>query len=537
MIAILEKYEHNQDFHQIVDFVEASHIRRNLKLNDEGEGSGTPIESRHTPSPEQYTRRTKIAQSSVLPPVVDEPASPLRDDSQGKACPTDSGFEADQDRANIAKTSTFPSDSTPRVTSLTADKGNMQHKLDELTALYTSLQRQQSEMVAKFEAQELEINSLKAKIKVLEDKDRGIADQSRDDAPIKGRRLDEGEEAAERISDDTKEIATVLTSMDAASILTSGGVQVVPTAAEVATATVSIPTGSGMVSTASPIIPTAALIFTTATESSPYTRRKGKEKMVESDTPKKKKLQEQLDVQVTRELEEQMAREYQRMSEQIARDAEVEYEQIPKDLSIRERIEWISDLVKYQENYAQVLKYQTLQRNPRSKKQKKDYYMAVIKCHAGWKTKDFKGMSFEQIETKFNTIWKQTKDFIPMGSKEETERFKRKRLRLEQESVKKLKTSEEVPKEVKSFKEVPEEKVKEMMQLVPVEEIYVEALQVKHPIIDWKHLDREDLNQLWRLVKESLNIRPAASDKEMKLWMELERLYEPDAEDRLWTHT
>nr|GEY99247.1 hypothetical protein [Tanacetum cinerariifolium] len=76
-----------------------------------------------------------------------------------------------------------------------------------------------------------------------------------------------------------------------------------------------------------------------------------------------------------------------------------------------------------------------------------------------------------------------------------------------------------------------------MMQLVPVEEIYVKALQVKHPIIDWKHLDREDLNQLWALVKESLHIRPALSDKKMELWVELKRLYEPDVEDQLWTHT
>nr|GFA52481.1 hypothetical protein [Tanacetum cinerariifolium] len=456
-----------------------------------GEGSGTPTESHHTPSPEaqqtsptthsssslppvttatiplvipteslptvipsdnpplrQYTRRTKIAQSLVLPPVTNEPVSPFGDDSQCEACPTDSGFKVDQDRANIAKTSTLPSDSTPRVTSLAADEGSMQHKLDELTALCTSLQRKQSEMVAKFEAQELEINSLKARITVLEDKDRGVAEQSRDDAPIKERRLDEGEEAAERVIDDTEEMATVLTSMDAASILTSGGVQVVPTAAEVATATVSIPTSSGLVSTASPIIPTTASIFTTATE----------------------------------ELEEQMAREDQRMSEQIARDVEIarihaeeelqmminsldrsnetvvkylqEYEQIPEDLSIGERIELISDLVKYQENYAQVLKYQTLQRKPGSKKQKKDYYMAVIKGHAGWKIKDFKGMSFEQIEAKFNTVWKQIEDFIPMGSKEEAE-----------------------------------------------------------------------------------SIRLAASDKEMELWVELKRLYEPDAKDQLLNHT
>nr|GEW55154.1 putative reverse transcriptase domain-containing protein [Tanacetum cinerariifolium] len=406
--------------------------------------------------------RTKIAQSLVFPPVADEPASPLGDDSQGKAFPTDSGFEADQDRANIAKTSTLPSDSTPRVTSLAADEGSMQQKLDELTALCTSLQRQQSELISKFALQELEINS--------------------------------------------------------------GGVQVVPTAAEVATATVSIPIGSGVVSTASPTIPTAALIFTTAIESTPYTRRKGKETMVESETPKKKKVQEN--------------------NETVAKYLQ-EYHQFATELPIERRKELISDLVKYQDNYAKVLKYQTQQRKPLIKKQQREFYTSVLRNQAGWKAKHFKGMTLEEIKEKFNQVWKQIQDFIPMGSKEETERFKRKGLRLEQESVKKLRTSEEV----KATEEVLEEKVKEMMQLVPVEEIYVEALQVKHPIIDWKvhtegqrsywkiirlggssasyqffvdmlkHMDKEDLNQLWELVKETLSIRPATSDKEMEIWL------------------
>nr|GFB54866.1 hypothetical protein [Tanacetum cinerariifolium] len=96
------------------------------------------------------------------------------------------------------------------------------------------------------------------------------------------------------------------------------------------------------------------------------------------------------------------------------------------------------------------------------------------------------------------------------------------------------------------------------VQLVPVEEVYVEALQVKHPIIDWeinteghrnywkiirlggstavyqffidmlKHFDREDLNQLWTLMKETLSIRQATSDKEKELWVELKRLFIPD---------
>nr|GFC45928.1 hypothetical protein [Tanacetum cinerariifolium] len=183
--------------------------------------------------------------------------------------------------------------------------------------------------------------------------------------------------------------------------------------------------------------------------------------------------------------------------------------------------------------------------------------MSVLRSHVGRKTKHFEGMSLEEIKEKFIPVWKQIKDFVPMASKEEGERFKRKGLRLEQSNAKKMKTSEEVSKE----------DLKAMMQLVPVEEVYVEALQVKHPIIDWeiytegqriywkiirlggsttvyqffvdmlKHFDREDLNQLWTLVKETLSIRQAIGDKEKELWVELKRLYKPDVEDQLWTQT
>nr|GFA60733.1 hypothetical protein [Tanacetum cinerariifolium] len=208
-----------------------------------GEGSCTPTEPYHTPTPgatpspqhelsssslppaiteplhtvipsdnpplKQYTRRTRIAQSSVLPPVADEPASPLGDDSQ------------------------------------------------------------------------------------------------------------DVERSTKRASDDTEEMVTVLTSLDATSILTIRvSVSISPITkilvAEVLTGSGSIPTasppGTG-VPTGSRMVPTASLIFTTATESIPYTRRKGKEKMVESDTPKKKKLQKQIDVQVARALEEEMTRD------------------------------------------------------------------------------------------------------------------------------------------------------------------------------------------------------------------------------------
>nr|GFA46365.1 hypothetical protein [Tanacetum cinerariifolium] len=347
MVIILEKGEHNIDFHPMVDFIEASPLSPKstwfnefssniatalvclatnrtynfskmifdglVKIfNNKGEGSGTPTEPHHTHSLEaqspshtthtsktlppvittsfptvtqsntpivrQYTRRNRIDQSSVLPTVAVEPASPLRDVSQGEAFPTDFGFIAYQDRETIDKSSTLSHDSAPRVTSLVADEGSMQQTIPELTALCTSLQRQLSELTAKFQAQEVEINRLKERVKILEDREGVAATRSGDDAPIKGRSMDEGEAATERISDDSEEMATVLTSMDAATVLASG--------------VVDVPTSSGSIPTAS----------------TPAKRRKGKEVMVESKTPKKQKVQEQIDAQVARELEETLER-------------------------------------------------------------------------------------------------------------------------------------------------------------------------------------------------------------------------------------
>nr|GEY20961.1 hypothetical protein [Tanacetum cinerariifolium] len=92
----------------------------------------------------------------------------------------------------------------------------------------------------------------------------------------------------------------------------------------------------------------------------------------------------------------------------------------------------------------------------------------MLRSHDGWKTKHFKGMSLEEIKAKFDLVWRRIQDFIPNGSKEEGERFKGKGIRLEQDSAMKVKTSDKVP----------EEKLKEMMQLILVEQVYVEALQV-----------------------------------------------------------
>nr|GEZ99124.1 hypothetical protein [Tanacetum cinerariifolium] len=314
--------------------------------------------------------------------------------------------------------------------------------------------------------------------------------------------------------------------MDTANILSSGG-------AAFSTASVSpadvFPTAG--VPTVSGSFPTVSAIFTTASVVTPYIRRsrgitigslppmripiirakdKGKEKLTETEVPKKKKLQEQIDAQLAREMEEEFARENQRLSEQVARDSKIarihaeeelklmikgldrsneviakhlsEDEQAKADLSVGEKIDLISELVKYQDHHAKILKYQAQQSKPLSKKEQREFYMSVLRSHTGWKTKHFKGMTLEKIKEKFIPVWKQWEHFVPMSSKEESERVKR------------------PEQQFKGSKGVSEEDLKGMMQLVPLEEVYIEALQVKHPIIDWE-IHTEGKRKYWKIIR------------------------------------
>nr|GFA14613.1 hypothetical protein [Tanacetum cinerariifolium] len=400
----------------------------------------------------KLTRRSIcIAQSKALSPDADEPASLSRDNRQGEAFPTFSSLDAGQDRENIAKTSALPHESSRRVPSLDDDEGH----------------------------QDLEISRLKARVKFLKDKDRRHEKPIQEDALITRGTIDIREDLGADKSNDTEEMVNVLSSMEAANIVSSGGavasvspVDVLPTAG--------VPTVSGS-------FPTVSATFTTASVVTPYTRRsrgitirpsqpmripiirakdKGKEKVIETEVPKKRKLHEQIDARVARKIEEEFARENQRLTK--------------ADLSVREKIELVSELVKYQDHRAKILKYQAQQSKPLSKKEQREFYMFVLRSHAEWKAKHFKGMTLEQLKKKFIPVWKQWEDFVPMSSKKESERVKRQGLKIDQGSSKRVKISKGV------FEGVSEEVLKGMMQLVPLKEVYIEALQVKHPIIDWE---------------------------------------------------
>nr|GEZ54985.1 hypothetical protein [Tanacetum cinerariifolium] len=284
-------------------------------------------------------RAIQIAQSKALSPAADEPASLSRDDRYGEALITVSSLDAGQDRENIAKTSAMPHESSPRVPSLDADEGN------------------------KIKDHDIEIFGLKAIVKSLEDKERRREEPIQEDAPITGGIIDIWEElgadkSTEKGSNDIEEMVNVLSSMEAANILSSGGASI--STASVSPTDIFLTTGVPTVSGSFPIV---SVIFTTASV-------------------------------VAREMEEEFARENQRLSEQAARDSK------------------------------------------------------IARIH----------------------------------------------------------TEEEL-------------------------KLMIEGLDRNN-----EQFDREDLHQLWILVKETFSIRQCTRDKEKELWVELKRLFEPDSKNQLWTY-
>nr|GEW58634.1 hypothetical protein [Tanacetum cinerariifolium] len=188
----------------------------------------------------------------------------------------------------------------------------------------------------------------------------------------------------------------------------------------------------------------------------------------------------------------------------------------------------------------------------------------------GYKMKHFRGMTYDKVGPIFEREYKKVQTlFKPDKDVEEPIKKRVAKETLLQKSFKKLKavkiSGSESTQETPSNdpKEISKEDVQNMLEIVLVSEVKVKALQVKYPIIDWeiytegsrtywkiirvggiteayqsfedmlKGFDREDLVALWSLVKEKFSLAVPSVDKEKALWVELKRLFEPDADDVL----
>ncbi|GKE31592.1 hypothetical protein Tco_1450914 [Tanacetum coccineum] len=109
---------------------------------------------------------------------------------------------------------------------------------------------------------------------------------------------------------------------------------------------------------------------------------------------------------------------------------------------------------------------------------------------------------------------RKVQSFVHMDSELEVQRLKRAGQDVVEEPAKRQRTREasgsvqEQTGEEPKAEELSQEQLHQMMMVIPVEEVYVEALQ---------KFDRDDLDKLWNLVKERIITTEPIEDKAREL--------------------
>ncbi|GJS07133.1 reverse transcriptase domain-containing protein [Tanacetum coccineum] len=250
-------------------------------------------------------------------------------------------------------------------------------------------------------------------------------------------------------------------------------------------------------------------------------KRKGKEIMTEPEKPAKAKIERDAEIARIHAEEDlrQMINELDRSNVMINKHM-AEYEEVENDLTIEEKTELITELINYQKDFARIKKYQAQQQRLASKSERRNFYTSVLRSHAGWKTKDFRGMTFDQLEEKFIPVWESIQDFVPMDSKKESESLKRSGILLEKVKAKRLKTSD-VSAQEQQESDNQDEIINLQQWAVLVREessVNITPSVVKVPICDWK-IYKDKLREVYQIF------RVGQAPKVM---------FEPVATDLLW---
>nr|GEU89550.1 ribonuclease H-like domain-containing protein [Tanacetum cinerariifolium] len=264
------------------------------------------------------------------------------------------------------------------------------------------------------------------------------------------------------------------------------------------------------VSTGSEGISTASKIFSTTKESV---------STAESEQPKKIKKRVQIQMSLDEELAQKLYEEEQaRFNAEQEAKFNAEQEELLVSETTKDEANPSVTNVDWDDVQAQIQEYEELaqkmleeEKESLSIKKRSKLPAELIDKRkklqnmARYKMEHFNEKSFYEVKGIFDKVYKQVTSFVPVESDTEKERTKRAGLNLQEESSKRQKTEEgsESTEEPKA-NEISQEDLQQMMMVVPVEEIYVEALQVKYPIIDWE-LYIEESRKYWKIIRVGNN--------------------------------
>ncbi|GKB78615.1 hypothetical protein Tco_0945510 [Tanacetum coccineum] len=251
-------------------------------------------------------------------------------------------------------------------------------------------------------------------------------------------------------------------------------------------------------------------------------------------------------LQAKKEEEERLAREKLKPIEQ-------------EELTIKERAKFFQQLLEKRRKHFAAKREEEKRNKPPTRAQQRSIMSTYLKNMEGKKVKDLKNKSFDSIQKMFDKAFKRVNIFVDFRTEIAQESSSnRAGDELEQESIKKQKVDEDT--------EIAE--LQSLMQVILDEEevaIDVILLATKLPtIIDWKihkegknsyyqiiradgslkmywvfslmlkSFDRQDLEDLYKLVKDKYGSTRQVEDLDFILYGDLKTMFDPHVKDQVW---
>nr|GEX29269.1 ribonuclease H-like domain-containing protein [Tanacetum cinerariifolium] len=295
-------------------------------------------------------------------------------------------------------------------------------------------------------------------------------------------------------------------------------------------------------------------------------KAKGKAIMQESEPPKKIKKKEMIQISLDEEITQRFYEEEQAqllMDEEYAQQVQAQWvsdearisqenlaqaeqwddvqaqiqadedlaqrmlEEERESLSIEERSRLLTEFIDQRKKMLAAKKAEEKRNKPHTQAQQRTYISNYIKNIGGYRLKQLKQYSFEEIKMLLDRTMESIIKFVSMESEGQIvdskagEGSSKECKSLKRPTEEELGHKQQKKQKVKEY--LSQERLQQMMVIVPKQGIHVEALQTK-----------EDLVKLWSLVKERFSSSNPTEDKEIALCVELKRLFELDKDDELW---
>nr|GEV03177.1 hypothetical protein [Tanacetum cinerariifolium] len=229
-----------------------------------------------------------------------------------------------------------------------------------------------------------------------------------------------------------------------------------------------------------------------------------------------------------------------------------------EELSDVEKATSFQQLLKKRRKHFASKRSEEKRNKPPTQAQKKKIMCTYLKNMEGYKLKDLKLKEFDKIQDMFNRAFKRVNTFEDIRIELVKGKEKRTGEELIQKSTKKQKVEDD--------KEIA--KLKQLIKIIPnKQEVAIDdiPLVVKSPrIVDWnihkegkksyyqivradeksqmymvfskmlESFDREDLKDLYKLVKAKFKSTRPVEDLNLLLWGDLKIMFEPHVEDKVW---